>query len=246
MLIRWSALVAICVLACVQQPDAKAPQAGDIAPRPASRPDVSHAPLPTASVEKVPCTTPAGGLVISTERLGPFRASAPMAELLRECAGDTTDLYSISGIQGPSRVFRFVGAELQAVQFDCRSFDDVCPEQVPNYWVARGDSVRLPDGGTLPKTIGELRERYGKGFVTDDRGGDDSYGVEVHMCRLPHMIFDPFGDIHTTATVHPTPFAQAGVADSVRIWAVHLWIPLQEVAGFWEKTCQDTQDAPAT
>ena len=244
-MIRPRVLAATLVLAACSRPEgAEASRAAEGASGLATRPNLSPAPTPAiVSVSKTPCSTPARGLLISTERLGPLRAGVPMAELQRDCPGDTTEIYSLGGIQGPARVFRFAGAVLRAVQFNCRSFDKVCSEQAPDFWEVSGDSVRLSDGAPLPKTVGELRARYGAGFVMDDRGGDDYEGVKVYLCRLPHMYFALSDSVHTTATVHPTPFATAGVIDSEQIETLQLWTPARDIVGFWEKTCQD---APPT
>ena len=99
-MIRPRVLAATLVLAACSRPEgAEASRAAESASGLATRSNLSPAPTPAiVSVTKTLCSTPARGLLISTERLGPLRAGVPMAELQRDCAVNTgIELHTFTG-----------------------------------------------------------------------------------------------------------------------------------------------------
>jgi hypothetical protein len=132
------------------------------------------------------CPPAPGGIVVSFDKVAYFPARARMSELERLCpaAGDT--LYDAVGWQAAGIKFPFVGAMLVAIHSG--SQPDSIPIDEPDMWTASGDSVRLPDGQPLPRTIGALRA-LGQAMVSDNEGYDDWDGPDARSCRYPDILF---------------------------------------------------------
>jgi hypothetical protein len=174
-----SIILAVCAL-CVscERPDAKRPAHSTAADRPL-QPIAAHS-----------CTAPKDGLVITLERVAQFPTTAPLSELERLCSAGDTTLYDAVGWQAPGREFPFPGARITAVQ----SMFGLGPLQMdapPDLWVATGDSLRLSDGRLVPRTLGELRARYGRAIADDnvDPNADDFPGFGARSCRFPYIEF---------------------------------------------------------
>jgi hypothetical protein len=56
-------------------------------------------------------------------------------------------------------------------------------------WTAAGDSVRLPDGQLLPKTLGGLRALGETAPEDNDARYDDGDGPRARNCRYPDLLF---------------------------------------------------------
>ncbi len=158
------------------------------------------------------CAAPANGIVVGSDTIGPFPTTAPLSELIRICpAGDTT-LYDAVGFQAMARVFPFVGARITAAQPDHPAGDWIDSTKPADLWIITGDSIRLPDGQLLPRTLGEMRARYGRISVGENLiGADDFDGPGARMCRFPLLYFGL--EINDTART---------VADSARVVRVEI------------------------
>jgi len=62
-------------------------------------------------------------------------------------------------------------------------------DEAPDLWTLEGDSIRLPDGELMPRTLGALRSRYGFAVVDENRAGDDIDGPHARSCRFPYLLF---------------------------------------------------------
>lgn len=133
------------------------------------------------------CPPAAGGIVVSFDKVGYFLSRAPESELERLCPAVDDTLYDAVGWQANGRKFPFVGAMVVAIPHQGSSSDSV-PGDAPEMWTASGDSVRLPDGRLLPKTLGELRA-LGKTIVDKNEGYDDWDGPDARSCRFPEILF---------------------------------------------------------
>src|SRR6185295_14250342 len=109
-----------------------------------------EAPRPTT------CPSAPGGIGVSFDKIAYFPARAPASELERLCPALGDTLYDAVGWQANGRKFPFVGAMVVAIPHQGGSPDSI-PGDAPEMWTASGDSVRLPNGQLLPKTLGELR-----------------------------------------------------------------------------------------
>jgi hypothetical protein len=134
-----------------------------------------------------------------------------MAELQRRCSLGADTLYDAVGWQAPAWMFPFTGAQIVAVQPE-RSLGQTLGDSVPDLWTAIGDSLRLPDGQLLPRTLGELRTRYGRAIVDDVIEGDDIGPPLARSCRFPTIEFV------LAAT------ALGKVPDTARITGVEMWV----------------------
>jgi len=133
------------------------------------------------------CPPAPGGIVVSIDKLAYFPAHARIAELERLCpaAGDT--LYDAVGWQAAATKFPFAGAMLVAIHSG--SQPDSIPKDEPDMWTASGDSVRLPDGQLLPRTLGALRALGQVSVGENDASGDDWDGPDARSCRFPDILF---------------------------------------------------------
>lgn len=92
--------------------------------------------------------------------------------------------------------------------------DGLKDDEVPDLWTAEGDSVRLPDGALMPRTLGELKQRYGRTSTSENLSGDDIDDPETRPCRFPYLRFILTSD-DTSRTV----------PDSARITRVEIDAP---------------------
>jgi len=138
------------------------------------------------------CPSAPGGIVVSFDKLAYFPARAGMSELEGLCPAVDDTLYDAVGWQANGRKFPFVGAVLVAIPHQGNSPDSL-PGDAPEMWTAAGDSVRLPGGQLLPKTLGALRT-LGKTLVDKNEGYDDWNGPDARSCRFPEIIFKLNGD----------------------------------------------------
>jgi hypothetical protein len=209
--------------ACVSRvPDADTARAH---PRPIAEP--APAAVPSSGDTVAVCALPAGSFSVSNENVGPFRVGVPMKDLGRQCALPRQSDYSLGGIQGPSYTFQFPGARVVAVQFGCEIMT-TCPDSAPTFWEISGDSVRLPDGGKLPHTVGEIHRRYGPALLFPHRG-DDSSGDEVYACRLPHFFFEVYG-LPDSLSFQPIHVERTRSFDARSIGPLRVWTPATDTA----------------
>ncbi|HKG94526.1 MAG TPA: hypothetical protein VKA84_21610 [Gemmatimonadaceae bacterium] len=213
---RYALSGALAVAAACSGRDARP---DSLATRPAET--VAAAAAPPTPADSL-CLTPPRGVVVTPDTLAGLPADAPISALVARCPGSTVDLFAHGGSQSPARVFRFGGATLVAGQTDYDYGDSLRMAESADAWEASGDSVRLPDGGLLPRTVGDLRERYGRGFVTADQR-DDSEGVRAYLCRYPHLGFVLDYGERTPAMVGQWPLDARPVADSARIFSIEVW-----------------------
>jgi hypothetical protein len=138
------------------------------------------------------CPPAPGGIIVSFDRVAYFPARAPESQLERLCPAVGDTLYDAVGWQANGRKFPFVGAMLVAIPHQGTSPDSIAGG-APEMWTASGDSVRLPDGQLLPKTLGALRA-LGKTLVDKNEGYDDWNGPDARTCRFPEILFKLNGD----------------------------------------------------
>lgn len=201
-----------------------------------------HAEIPAAAavtepttIQEALCDPPPHGVVISRDSVGGLATRAVLGELVQACPASTVDVYSVGGYKPPARVFHFAGAELSAVQTRAgNSLDYRAPADL---WAAEGDSVRLPDGFLLPRTVGELRKRYPADVVTADQG-DDADGTRVASCRFPGLQFILPYHTPTPAPVGRWPISSKPVADSTPVTSVEILVGTAHFEG--------CSNAPAT
>jgi hypothetical protein len=156
------------------------------------------------------CATPAGGIVISRDRIGSFSTHATLGALKRKCgAGDSTMYDGING-QAAAWAFPFVGARVVAVQSKHAFYEPTRDDEVPDFWTVEGDSVRLPDGQRVPTTLGLLKARYPFVSANDNTGLDDTE-PRAWSCQLSYLVFHL--DVKDTARHVP---------DSARVTSIDL------------------------
>ena len=188
-----------------------------------ARSDEGKSPADTVSVARqnakaATCPPVPGGIVVSFDKIGRFPARAGAAELERLCPAVGDTLYDAVGWQANGRKFPFVGAVVVAIPHQGNSPDSIA-DDAPEMWTASGDSIRLPDGRLLPKTVGELRT-LGKTYVSKNEGYDDWDGPDARTCRFPELLFKLNGD--GLPTILP---------DSARVTSVEINVRHREPIG---------------
>jgi hypothetical protein len=133
--------------------------------------------------------------------------------------GDSA-LYDAVGWQGVAWKFPFVGASVMAVQSKHGYGESVHDDEEPDLWIVEGDSIRLPDGALVPRTLGALRAKYGLTLVDQNTGGDDIDGLHARSCRFPYLLFAL--SVNDTARTVP---------DSARVTRVDMDTPGASVVG---------------
>jgi hypothetical protein len=132
------------------------------------------------------CPAASNGIVVSFDKVAYFPARARMTELERLCPAVGDTLYDAVGWQAGGKKFPFVGAMLVAIHSG--SQPDTIPADEPDMWTASGDSLRLPDGRLLPRTLGAVRA-LGRTIVDNDGDGDDWDGPDARTCGFPEILF---------------------------------------------------------
>ena len=138
------------------------------------------------------CPPAPGGIVVSFDKVAYFPSRGRMAELERLCPAVGDTLYDAVGWQAPGHKFPFVGATLVAIHSGAQP--DTIPADEPDMWTASGDSVRLPDGRLLPKTLGGLRALGTTSVDDNDPSADDWDGPGARTCRYPEILFNLDGN----------------------------------------------------
>ena len=155
------------------------------ADRPAVADTTRHAAAQAAA--STVCATPANGLKIGADSIGPFPIRTTFAHLDSLCALSKDSMYDAVGYQSTGRSFPFDGASVLAVYDDG---SNVKPEDrlLVWKWAVIGPAIRMPDGQRLPATLGETRARFGKLLVDDLMDGDDIDGPRARLCRYPKIL----------------------------------------------------------
>lgn len=164
--------------ACMACGPARARRATD---RQANRSDVAPGSLRV-------CARPTRGVVVGHDTVAGFSTHATLAALRQECTVGDDSLYDAVGCQAVGWTFPFAGARVMAVQSKHGFGEAVHDDEVPDLWIVDGDSVRLPDGQLVPRTLGALRARYGRILVDDNIQGDDVDGPHARPCRFPYLL----------------------------------------------------------
>ncbi len=161
------------------------------------------------------CKTPTGGLVISPRHVALFPTHSTLSELRLLCDRGQAVLYDAVGWQAPAEQFPFVGARITAVESKAEGDGRLQQTGTPDLWAAEGDSLRLEDGQLVPRTLGELRRRYGPAISDDnvDPSADDFDGYSAVSCRFSYVYFK-------------LGFRGRGtIPDSARIVSLEMWVP---------------------
>ena len=169
-----------------------------------------------AATTSTSCPPAPGGIIVSFDKVAYFPPRARISELARLCPAIGDTLYDAVGWQADGHTFPFVGAMLVSIHSGAQP--DTVPPDEPDMWTAAGDSVRLPDGQLLPKTLGALRA-LGTTSVDDNEGGDDWDGPAARTCRFPEILF------HLDGTNQPKK-----LTDSARVTSIEIDVRRRDIA----------------
>lgn len=159
------------------------------------------------------CARPARGIVVGYDTVAGFSTHATLSALRQKCTLGKSDLYDAVGWQADAWTFPFAGASVMVVQSE-HSGEAMHNDEAPDRWLVQGDSVRLPDGELMPRTLGALRARYGFALVDENLDADDVDDPHARPCRFPYLRFAL--SVNDTARIVP---------DSARVTGVEMDTP---------------------
>jgi hypothetical protein len=149
--------------------------------------EATHARSDGQQVSSKICPPAPGGIIVSFDKVAYFPARGRMSELSKLCAAGRDTLYDAVGWQAEGTQFPFVGATLVALHSGSQP-DSISADE-PDMWTASGDSIRLPDGQLVPRTLGGLRA-LGRVMVgKNNETYDDWDGPDARSCRFPEILF---------------------------------------------------------
>jgi hypothetical protein len=175
----WRFAILAAALAC------RSPESHGKADTPTDRDHASLAPVAAVPV----CVRPPQGIIVGHDSIAGFSTHATLGALRQQCSLGKSDLYDAVGWQAVAWRFPFDGASVMAVQTKHSYGDALSDGEAPDLWIVEGDSVRLPDGELVPRTLGALRTRYGFAIVDENLKGDDMDGPHARSCRFPYLLF---------------------------------------------------------
>ena len=175
--VHWRVAILVLGVACMpaESRDSSRPRASAI-----------HDHAPAESIQL--CARPPRGIIVGHDSVAGFSTHAALRTLRQQCGAGKSDLYDAVGWQADAWRFPFPGANVLVVQSN-HSGEAMHEDEAPDLWIVEGDSVRLPDGELMPRTLGALRARYGSAIVDDNVGGDDIDGPHARSCRFPYLLF---------------------------------------------------------
>ena len=111
---------------------------------------------------------------------------------------------------------------MSAVQTKYEAYGDSIHSTEPaDLWVARGDSLRFPDGVLMPTSVGALRALDSSAVIIIDHG-DDGTGSYIVRCRYPYLAFIVSNVWPIFVDTGAVPFTRADVRDTTRFRRVEL------------------------
>jgi hypothetical protein len=168
------------------------------------------------------CPFTPNNIRVDTGHVAGIPITASLGDLPQACPGARLDTVNVGGTQPVALSFGAPGALVSAVQMKYEAYGDSIHSSEPaDLWIAQGDSLRFPDGGLMPTTVGALRTLNSSAVIVIDHGDDDT-GSYVVPCRYPYLAFIVSNVWPTFADTGAVPFARADVRDTTRFWRVEL------------------------
>jgi hypothetical protein len=151
---------------------------------------------------------------VTTTTVAGLPARATVRELRERCPSVTRDDTTATLDDALGLRVEYVGASIH-VTLDSSAYASGLPADArATYWLASGDSVRLPGGELLPRTVGALRQRDSAGIVVVPRE-EGAPAAFVVLCRYPTLTID----LGATAQVAPAAGAPYPGQQSIRVLA---------------------------
>jgi hypothetical protein len=170
--------------------------------------------VPTSAVGQGACQTPPGGLRISRDSVAGLSMRASFHELRQACR-TTLDSVTPGGYQALALRFDFPGGQVWAVSGADAYGGRIPEDSAPEFWWARGDSLRFQSRGLIPQSVGALLAADSDSVLRAE-GGDDTEGSYIIPCRYPRMSF-VLGYLSSLPDTGAWPLIERRVPDSLRI-----------------------------
>ena len=168
------------------------------------------------------CPFTASNVRLDSGRIAGIATTTPLGQLRKACPSAHLDTVGVGGTQPVALSFAAPGALVSAVQTKYDAYGDTIHASQPaDMWVARGDSLRFPDGTLMPTRVGALRALDSSAVIIVDHG-DDGTGSYIVRCRYPYLAFIVSNDWPTFLDTGAVSFARADVRDTTRFWRVEL------------------------
>jgi len=128
------------------------------------------------------------------------------------------DTVGVGGTQPIALSIAVPGAVISAVQTKYEAYgDSLHPAEPADLWIARGDSLRFPDGVLIPARVGMLRRLDSVAVIVVDHG-DDGTGSYVVRCKYPRTALVVSNDWPTSPDTGVVPFAKVAPSDTMQFW----------------------------
>jgi len=138
------------------------------------------------------------------------------------CASARTDTVGVGGTQPIALSITVPGAVVSAVQTKYEAYGDSLHRAEPaDLWVARGDSLRFPDGALIPTRVGALRRLDSLAVILVDHG-DDGTGSYVVRCRYPRIALVVSNVWPTFPDTGVVRFTKVAPNDTTEFWRVEV------------------------
>jgi len=168
----------------------------------------------------VACPFTPGNLRIDSATVAGLPTQMALGALRRQCPAARVDTVGVGGTSSVALSFSAPGGVVSAVQTEYDAYGDSLHLLEPaDLWIARGDSVRFPDGHLMPTTVGRLRALDSTAVVIVDHG-DDGSGSYIVVCRYPHLAFILSNVWPTFTDTGAVPIARVDRRDTTRVWRI--------------------------
>ena len=159
---------------------------------------------------------------LDSARIAGLSTTASLGRLRTACPAARLDTVGVGGTQPLALSFAAPGALVSAIQTRYEAYDDSVHSTEPaDLWVARGDSLRFPDGVLMPSTVVALRALDSAGVLIVDHG-DDGTGSYIVRCRYRFIAFVVSNAWPTLAETGALPLTRIDVRDTTHFWRVEL------------------------
>jgi hypothetical protein len=174
------------------------------------------------TVASARCPVTSANLRIDSGLVGGVSTDLPIRDLQRMCPSARTDTVGVGGTQPIALSIAVPGAVVSAIQTKYEAYGDSLHRAEPaDLWVARGDSLRFPDGALIPTRVGALRRLDSVAVILVDHG-DDGTGSYVVRCKYPRIALVISNGWPTFPDTGVIPFTKVVPSDTTELWRVEV------------------------
>jgi hypothetical protein len=168
------------------------------------------------------CPPAQGDIRLTSDTIGGLATRYTIGVLWQLCPAARADTVTVGGASLAALRIDAPGATLWAIQTAHDAYDDSLHRAEPaTLWAAKGDSLRFPDGGLIPRRAGALRALDSAGVIVVDHG-DDGSGSYIVRCRYLSLAMIISNDWPLFADSGVVPLARASTIDTASVWRIEV------------------------